>query len=136
MADKAAGLTYGNGMNLEDKTLDDKSDEVTVGNARKKKKVYTCKDCGATGHGTRRSKDCRYKGMKDKDVQDDIVRISILKATEEAARVATALEASEVQSEGTYDFLGVCYDVHYIQLSQYSIYGRCVHRGIRHFGRR
>jgi hypothetical protein len=67
MADKAMGLNYSTGSNMED---------TREQNPRKKRVI--CKFCGAFTHKSKRSKECAYFGWSDERVRDEMVRMNIL----------------------------------------------------------
>jgi hypothetical protein len=123
MADKALGVAYRSGMNMEPNSNDEPGENTKVKKG--------CIACGAMDHRTRRAKACKYSRWSEQDFREEIVRITVSKATEEVAGVATAVEDSGVQSEGTYAFFGVRCDVDNMQFNQYSNYARFLHRGIR-----
>jgi hypothetical protein len=94
MADKAMGHACGSGMNM--------AGEEDSTNETKKK---SCKFCKKPGHATNRAKACKHHGWTIEQVQAEMVSIHTSRAREEAARVATAVEASEVQSEGAWEMI-------------------------------
>jgi hypothetical protein len=124
MAEKALGLSYASGMNME-----------VVEPGAKKRKV--CKYCQGVGHLTTKARDCKYYELSKEQVHEEMVSKHALKVAETAVLVAraaaTAVEGSEAQSEGTCECFGVCCDVDNMNSSQYSIYGRFLRRGIRHW---
>jgi hypothetical protein len=101
MADKATGLNYQSGLNMMTQTADGEGAGVLNCTA---KPAVLCKFCGSSTHKTRRSKNCKYFGWSNELVDQEMVRINILKATTEAVDLATAGGGSEVQSGGKYDY--------------------------------
>jgi hypothetical protein len=96
MADKAMGLACGSGVNMEQN-----GDEAAGENTSRNEKTVCCGACGRSNHKTRRSQKCLCHSWSEKGFQEEIVRTSALRATEEAAKVAAVEEASEARSEGT-----------------------------------
>ena len=108
MADKAMGLTYETGMNVSP------NDDTVAVNGTKKK---TCRFCGKTGHLTSRAKACKYNGWSKERVEAEMVSIYTTKATEAAVALSTAVETSQVQSEGTCEVFSVSCDVANMELN-------------------
>jgi hypothetical protein len=120
MADMAAvGRLYdtGNNMGFND-------DEVTDGaeERRPKKAAVSCIFCGGTTHKTRRSKDCKYYGWAKTEVEAEMVSINVSRATGIALGVATVMDTSEVQSEGTCDLFAFGYNTRNMHCCWYSLH--------------
>ena len=97
-ADKAIGLAYDSGMAMQDS-----GNEKAAGGAKRPKGL--CRYCLKSGHLTTRSKGCDYYGWEKQELNKEMMRVHAKRVTEEAVGVATAVEPSEVQSEGTCDYL-------------------------------
>jgi hypothetical protein len=110
MADKAMGLEYATGQNME---LDNDGVEQPITN------VNTCMLCGVAGHKTRRAKICRYFGWSKADVEAGMVAVNVARATGIGVATATCTEPSEVQSDGKCYFLGSQYDCYNLQHCSY-----------------
>ena len=96
MADKAIGLMYASGMNMAD------DGDVEGGGKRQKITNSVCRFCSKPGHKTRRSANCLYHGWEEEDVNVEMVRLSIAKATGDASGKVQ----SKVQSEGKSELFG------------------------------
>jgi hypothetical protein len=112
MADKAMGLEYATGQNME-------VDNDGVEQEPSRKNVNTCMFCGVAGHKTRRSKGCKYYGWPKAEVEAEMVAVNVARATGIAEATATETDPSEVQSDGKcYFFWSIC-DCFNIQHSSY-----------------
>jgi hypothetical protein len=113
MAEKAVGLFYASGMNMENHS------DAEGGGKRKKVANDSCKFCGASGHKTTRSSKCKYNGWGKEALNAEMVRVSISKASGVAVGISMAVESTKVQSEGKCELFGSRCDTTNMQSWQY-----------------